>query len=524
MAGKHLARLGSMTLLRISDLGFSYSTATEPAFSGLNAVFPVGWTGVVGPNGAGKSTLLKVICTLPIPNGTSTGSVQIEGDRGAAAAERVYCDQQSQQPPPQFAEFLNAWDEVSLDLMRRLAVEHEWYYRWDTLSFGERKRAQLATALWLHPDVLAVDEPTNHLDREARDRVADALAGWNGIGIIVSHDRELLDRLCTRTLILSGGGAVQRPGGISEAMAQEEREVIETSRLRDSAAKEERRITREAQRRTEHANRSAARLSKRGLSPRDHDAAARIDAARLSGKDRRASDAARMMRERAEQAAEHTKELTVRRATFAAPARSLGLRADAIRSDTVCRLPAGIIDLSGGSFHLSHPELVVHPADRIAIRGRNGSGKSTLAHAVHRAIAPHHAPLFIAQELSADDLRSTRRRISDLAPDQRGRVLAIVTQLGSDPLRVLDTTSPSPGEARKLLLALGVLSNPSVIIMDEPTNHLDLPSVTALERALTEYPGALIVVSHDSRFLDALTTSTWHCVREGTTSRVLCSH
>jgi ATPase subunit of ABC transporter with duplicated ATPase domains len=90
----------------------------------------------------------------------------------------------------------------------------------------------------------------------------------------------------------------------------------------------------------------------------------------------------------------------------------------------------------------------------------------------------------------------------------------IVSRLGSRPQRLLETTEPSPGEVRKLLLALGITRAPHLIIMDEPTNHLDLPSIQCLEAALRECPCGLVLVSHDQYFLDRLTTIRWHIVQQ----------
>jgi ATPase subunit of ABC transporter with duplicated ATPase domains len=433
--------------------------------------------------------------------------------------DRLYCDQQAEVPPAGFDDFLNAWDETSLDLMRRLGVEYEWYYRWETLSFGERTRAKIATAVWRRPEVLAVDEPTNHLDIDARRTIGDALARWDGIGIIVSHDRELLDRLCTRCLFLSGGTGVMRPGGISEGMEQERREHLESVRVRENAAREARRLRREAQRRTEAESRSAGRLSKRGVSAKDHDTRAKVDAARLTGKDRRASDTARLMRERAADAVDRAHETEVRRPTFVGNTGSLGLTAQPARGDALCRIDAGEVTHADGAFSMAHPELTVAPGDRIGISGPNGSGKSTFLRSLIREISQRHSVLVISQELSTTDLQRVRNEIDELDRVSRGRVLAMVTQLGSDAERVLDTPRPSPGEARKLLLALGVLEHPAAIVMDEPTNHLDLPSMTALESTLREYAGALIVISHDERFLATVATTRWYTAGTGSPGR-----
>ena len=148
--------------------------------------------------------------------------------------------------------------------------------------------------------------------------------------------------------------------------------------------------------------------------------------------------------------------------------------------------------------------------DHIAITGPNGAGKSTLLEHLRPHVPDDIAWLDIPQELDEGLARSVVERVRALSSGERGRVLSVVAQLNSDPARILEGCTTSPGEMRKLLLALGVLSSPALIVMDEPTNHLDLHSVEALERALAGYPGALLLVSHDERFLNVCTSVRWN--------------
>ena len=158
--------------------------------------------------------------------------------------------------------------------------------------------------------------------------------------------------------------------------------------------------------------------------------------------------------------------------------------------------------------------------DHVGVVGPNGAGKSTLlAHL--RALLAKAADvgqgvevLDIPQELPAEARDAMVGRVASLTPADRGRVLSCVAQLNSDPDRILEGGRTSPGELRKLMLAEGILRHPALIVMDEPTNHLDLHSTEALERALAAYPGALVLVSHDRRFLDACTARTWE-IRDG---------
>ena len=117
--------------------------------------------------------------------------------------------------------------------------------------------------------------------------------------------------------------------------------------------------------------------------------------------------------------------------------------------------------------------------------------------------------LYIPQEPTELQKKETLRKIKGLSNSQRGRVLSIVAQLNSDPDYVLAGESTSPGEMRKLMLALGILESPELVVMDEPTNYLDLGSTVALERLLSEYPGALLLVSHDLSLVDSATSIKW---------------
>ena len=121
--------------------------------------------------------------------------------------------------------------------------------------------------------------------------------------------------------------------------------------------------------------------------------------------------------------------------------------------------------------------------------------------------------LYIPQEPTELQKTEIVRKIKGLSNSQRGRVLSIVAQLNSDPDFILAGESTSPGEMRKLMLALGMLESPELIVVDEPTNYLDLGSTVALERLLSEYPGALLLVSHDLSLVDSATSIKWSIQR-----------
>jgi ATPase subunit of ABC transporter with duplicated ATPase domains len=176
-----------------------------------------------------------------------------------------------------------------------------------------------------------------------------------------------------------------------------------------------------------------------------------------------------------------------------------------------------LFHIEAGEYYLGsdrvvrHPALMLRPGERAAITGPNGSGKSTL---IERIVASFgFAPdrlTYLPQEIAAEQANNVLKEVQQLGNERRGRIMTIIRRLGSDPARLLESKEPSPGEVRKLLLALGMEREPYLIIADEPTNHLDLPSIICLENALADTECGLLLVSHDSRFLDKLSDQRWN--------------
>jgi len=491
----------SRLFVRFHQVTFAYPSAAEPLFSDLSLHLPCGWSGVVGANGAGKTTLMRL----------AVG--ELSPDAGVVETPRraVYCPQRTDDAPVHLRDLVADREKSAWDIREKLGVEADWYGRWDTLSHGERKRAQIAVALWLEPEVLAVDEPTNHLDQSARGVLAAALRSFDKVGLLVSHDRELLDALCERCVFVDPPDAIVRPGGITKGMQVATMEQQAARRQHEQDRRAYRSIRREAVRREQLAAQAQRRCSKRGLAAGDHDARARKNGARNSGKDAVGGRLRRQIDGRLERARRQWETHGVKKEYEL----GIWLPGSTSKRNLLLELPAGSLAL-GAQRQLRYPDLTIRPADRIALTGANGSGKSSL---IQRLIAslgiPREQLTYVPQEIDGGVSRGLLDQVRHVSESQRGYLMNIISRLGSRPDRLLVSVEPSPGETRKLMLALGMARTPHLIIMDEPTNHMDLPSIEALETALVDCPCSLLLVSHDHRFLQRLTRTTWQIAPDG---------
>jgi ATPase subunit of ABC transporter with duplicated ATPase domains len=488
LSGVHYAHNDSVPLIRDASLRIE-----------------AGWTGVVGPNGAGKTTFLRLLAGELTPD---SGLVQTSPRRLRAHL----CGQEVEKLPADVQTFAAEEHGAAHRMRGLLRLAPEDLLRWPTLSPGERKRWQIGAALADPSGVLLLDEPTNHLDAEARTDLLRALAEYRGVGVVVSHDRTLLERLTSHTVRIRYGALSLHRGSYETARtaweAAEREERSAHAKLKHERRKEHKRLS--DKRRARAKAESKMRTSRNMKNIHDSDA-------RLRGKQKR--------RRSAEVSLGRDVQLSRRRlGRIDETLSEFHFEKDLGRSLFVDFVPAPVPHLMtfddyalvrGDRVLADSPGAIVARESRVHLAGPNGSGKtSLLEELVARVRIPTERLLHLPQELTERDACAMLEAAKSLDPDERGRLMNVVAALGVDPAALLESVRPSPGEARKLALADGLARQVWCLVLDEPTNHLDLPSIERLEEALTAYPGALVVVSHDDSFAERLCDERW-TFREG---------
>ncbi|MFE9407879.1 ABC-F family ATP-binding cassette domain-containing protein [Streptomyces sp. NPDC006704] len=523
----------SSSPLQISSpaLSFAWPDGT-PVFEDLQLAVGPGRTGLVGLNGSGKSTLLKLVAGTLTP---SSGSIRTAGEVGYlpqnlvldttsrvdealgidAVRAALHAIEGGDADERHFETVGDDWDveERARAALTQLGLGAIGLDRTiGELSGGESVLLRLAALLLKRPDVLLLDEPTNNLDLPARRRLYDAVDSWNGVLVVVSHDRELLDRV-DRVADLRDGQLAWYGGNFTayeEALRAEQEAAERMVRVAEADVQRQRRELTEAQVKL-------ARRQRYGQKSYDNKVVPRIVAnnrrreAQVSAGKHRAIQTERLdqARERLDHAAEAVRDDEEIRIELPLTTVHPGRRVLTLRD---LRLPHGA-RVEG--------ELDVRGPERIALVGRNGAGKTTLLRTLAGQLEPVageaevHVPLrFLLQRLDVlDDAASVVENVARHAPGAtdnaiRARLARFLFK-GARAERPAGTLSG--GERFRAALAALLLAEPAprLLMLDEPTNNLDMASVSALKAALEAYEGALVVASHDVPFLESIGVTRW---------------
>jgi ATP-binding cassette subfamily F protein uup len=438
--------------------------------------------GVVGINGVGKTTLLKIIAGALRPD---SGIIRRGRDTNVG-----YLEQIPTLPIGTVRETLGSGWKVDAAL-DRLGMLGDVDVESKNLSGGQLKRVALARVFSEELDVLILDEPTNHLDLNAIQWLEQQIMDFKGAVVLVSHDRFLLDQVTTRMVEIDRGKTYLHAGGYAqllEAQAEREERAANADQIRRNLA------------RTELA------WLRRGVKARATKPQARIDAAQ------------RLLSTRPEAAAR---------------VGTLDL------ATNVPRLGTTVIKAHQVSFAFDGRDPILHdvtldlgPGERVGVVGPNGAGKSTLINLLAQLVLPtkgtvKRGPTVIASHLEQSsvgfDLDATVQELVAGPQGVPGSLddIALMKRFWfTGALPMTKAHDLSGGERRRLQILLALSVHPNVLFLDEPTNDLDLETIRLIEDFLSQWPGTLVVVSHDRTFLSRTTDRLLEVHSDGTVVEV----
>ncbi|RVQ65752.1 ABC transporter ATP-binding protein [Croceicoccus ponticola] len=434
---------------------------------------------LIGRNGAGKTTLLKLVANQIEPDKgkrsiqPGTKIVMLEQEPDVAAHATLMDFALSGEDAPARHEVEAIAGQLGIDMSRDATAS----------SGGERRRAAIARALAMEPDLLLLDEPTNHLDLAAIEWLESWLNRYSGAFIVISHDRTFLTRLTRATLWLDRGSMRRKEVGFGGYEAWEEQVYAEEARAADKM---------DAKLKLE------AHWLQRGVTAR---------------------------RKRNQGRLEKLHQMRAERASMLSPQGAAKLKIVSDGTKTKAVITAEHVTKSYGDRVIIRDfSLRIQRQDRIGIVGANGAGKTTLLKLLTGEIEPDIGTITLAKTLSGvmidqqRSLLSPEKRMRDILAeggdwiDVRGvrkHVQAYLKDFLFDPSMVdARVGTLSGGERSRLLLAREFARTSNLLVLDEPTNDLDLETLDMLQEVIADYDGTVLIVSHDRDFLDRTVTIT----------------
>jgi ATPase subunit of ABC transporter with duplicated ATPase domains len=535
--------------------GLAVAHGDRALFADLDLVVAPGDViGLVGANGAGKSTLLRVLAGMAAsdagtvtvsPRAATIGYLPQEPDRrtgetvsqflarrtgvtaadgamqaaadalagGVAGADEDYAQALERWLALGGADLDERADAVAAGLGLRVDLDHEM----TALSGGQAARAGLASLLLSRYDVFLLDEPTNDLDLDGLAQLESFVRGLRAGTVLVSHDREFLTRTVSQVVELDLAQQQVRSYGGGYAAYLTEREVARRHAREEYDEYADTRSGLEERARSQRAWMEKGVKNARRKAP-DNDKIGRKFRTEATEKQAAKARQTERLIERLDTVEEPRKEWNLRMEIAVAP------RAGAI----VATLRGAVV--RRGSFTLGPVSLQIDWADRVAITGMNGSGKTTLLGALLGRIPLDEGHSSLGASVVVGEVDQARglflgdepliEAFSAAVPEMA--TAEIRTLLAKFGLRAPHVMRPaatlSPGERTRAALALLQARGVNLLVLDEPTNHLDLPAIEQLESALEAYPGTLLLVTHDRRMLEAVTTNRTIDVADGQVS------
>lgn len=517
-------------MLVLHDISFTHP-GRDPLFRGLSlSIGRHEKVALIGNNGTGKSTLLRIMAGALAPTSGQVVREHVpyyvpQGVGGTQArtvaqalgvAEKLHALHRILAGEVTETHLATLDDDWTLDARCQAALA-QWgagpvdlLHPLEALSGGERTKVQLAGIDVHAPELLLLDEPSNHLDADGRRVLQERVRDHAGALVLVSHDRALLD-LCTSVHMLGPSGLTSYGGGYrfyEEQRAVEEQALAEAVRTQEKALRKARQVERDNAERQQ-------KLDARGK--RKQEKAGLPTIVMNTFRDQAQRSTARLQGVHADKVSTLAEELRERRAALPDTAwMRFGFGPSALHKGKVLVEATGLnMVRAGRRLWPTDLDLRIRSGERIAVKGPNGSGKTTLLQLITGAMQPSAGtilrtiahPVYLDQQYSRIDDEASVVEQAQRAAAAGTEDHVIKTRLDHFLFPPADWDKPgralSGGERLRLVLCGLTLGEqaPDLLVLDEPTNNLDLHNMGMLEKAVASYDGTLLVVSHDTRFL-----------------------